>query len=259
MKAKQPIAKTMRPSKAITTKYSMAFTLALAAVSLMSSDPVHGFTTPSVGSPTLSSHIRVSSPATLSRSPTQLHVSQIASNDNKSEGAERQNHHNQALEVTIQDLNLIEAEATGDEAADSEFLKGFGIIALITLFNASLSPVWHQVYLGNGPPPLFLNAAVSIVAFLGLITGAPLLESSGLDKNSALKQEDSSVEKWSKKSFLGGMELGLWKGLGYVSCSSSCLGIIRSVVLRRASHDCGSLLKISYTISELRAISTAWH
>ena len=199
----------------------MAFTLALTAVSLMSSNHVHGFTTTSTSSPALSSHIRVSSPATLPGSQTRLYVSQIASNDNKKEGVERQKLQNQAPEVTLQDLNLVETEATADEAADSEFLKGFGIIALITLFNASLSPVWHQVYLGNGPPPLFLNAAVSIVAFLGLITGAPLLESSGLDKNSALKQEDGSVEKWSKESFRGGIELGLWKGLGYVTCSSA--------------------------------------
>jgi len=115
-----------------------------------------------------------------------------------------------------------------DEAA-AAYKKGFAIISLITLFNASLSPLWHTVYQGNGPPPLFLNAVISLVAFGGLLAGAPFMTqdassrtasstttTTSIDPDGAIVQEDEEVtpKKWSAKSFRGGMELGLWKGLG---------------------------------------------
>jgi hypothetical protein len=104
------------------------------------------------------------------------------------------------------------ADISSDE--DEEFKKGFAIIGLITLFNASLSPVWHIVFAGNGPtlPPLFLNAIVSITAFGGLLAGGSILDKS-VDTVSTLATA-SEDEKWSAKSFRGGIELGLWKGLG---------------------------------------------
>jgi drug/metabolite transporter (DMT)-like permease len=99
-----------------------------------------------------------------------------------------------------------------DENFDEEYKKGIATIGFICLLNASLAPVWHTVFAsGNGPPPLFLNAVVSIVAFGGLLAGGPFLDKS-VESTSALAE--SSVEKWGMKSFRGGMELGLWKGLG---------------------------------------------
>ncbi|KAL3935512.1 MAG: hypothetical protein SGBAC_008985 [Bacillariaceae sp.] len=106
----------------------------------------------------------------------------------------------------------VAAEVVTEDGSDDEYKKGVAIIGFITLLNASLAPVWHTVFSGgNGPPPLFLNAIVSVVALIGLLAGGSLLDSS-VESSSALA--DSSEQKWSKKSFRGGMELGLWKGLG---------------------------------------------
>jgi hypothetical protein len=99
-----------------------------------------------------------------------------------------------------------------EEGSDDEYKKGILTIAFICLLNSSLAPVWHIVFAGeNGPPPLLLNAVVSIVALLGLLIGGSFLDSS-LESSSALAE--STEEKWQWKSFRGGMELGLWKGLG---------------------------------------------
>ena len=101
-----------------------------------------------------------------------------------------------------------------DENFDDEYKKGIAIIGFITLLNASLAPVWHTVFAtGNGPPPLFLNAVVSIVALVGLLIGGSFLDSS-VESSSALAENNE--EKWSMKSFRGGIELGLWKGLGKI-------------------------------------------
>ena len=95
---------------------------------------------------------------------------------------------------------------------DKEYQKGILTIGFITLLNASLAPVWHTVFAsGNGPPPLFLNAVVSIVALIGLLVGGSFLDNN-VESTSALA--DSEDEKWSMKSFRGGIELGFWKGLG---------------------------------------------
>jgi hypothetical protein len=109
------------------------------------------------------------------------------------------------------DMSILDGNQEDSSPMDA-YKKGFAIISLITLFNASLAPVWHFVYEGNhSPPPLFLNAIVSVVAFVGLLTFAPLLDSS-VDKDPNLAANEE--KKWSKKSFRGGMELGFWKGLG---------------------------------------------
>ena len=189
-------------------RFASALNLPL-AFALYMSNSAHGFVTPSTTSASTRisrtsslSFSRVpSSAASNSNSITQLYVSQIKTEEPK---------------ITLVDDSSVEPSSLEfndlvKEDSDAEFKKGFSIIALITLFNASLSPIWHAVYEGNGPPPLFLNAVVSIVAFLGLVAGAPLLDGA-VDKNSSLKDDIS--EKWSAKSFRGGMELGLWKGLG---------------------------------------------
>jgi hypothetical protein len=97
------------------------------------------------------------------------------------------------------------------DTSSEEYKQGFAIIAFITLLNASLAPVWHTVFAEGGPPPLFLNAVVSVVAFVGLLVGGPLLDRN-VDTMSTLA--DTNEEKWGFKSFRGGMELGVWKGLG---------------------------------------------
>lgn len=100
-----------------------------------------------------------------------------------------------------------------EEKSDAEYQKGILTIGFICLLNASLAPIWHTVFAsGNDPPPLFLNAVVSVVALIGLLSGGPLLDSS-VESSSALA-ESNSEEKWSWNSFRGGMELGFWKGLG---------------------------------------------
>lgn len=115
-------------------------------------------------------------------------------------------------QVTKTQENPVEEETLGaSDTSSEEYQQGFAIISFITLLNASLAPVWHTVFADGGPPPLFLNAVVSVVALIGLLTLGPLLDRN-VDSMSALAE--SNEEKWSMKSFRGGMELGVWKGLG---------------------------------------------
>jgi hypothetical protein len=108
--------------------------------------------------------------------------------------------------------NSVQEQTLGaSDTSSEEYQQGFAIISFITLLNASLAPVWHTVFADGGPPPLFLNAVVSVVALIGLVTLGPLLDRN-VDTMSALAE--SNEEKWSMKSFRGGMELGVWKGLG---------------------------------------------
>jgi hypothetical protein len=73
------------------------------------------------------------------------------------------------------------------------------------------------------PPPLFLNAVVSLTAAAALLAGGPFLESSVDETSSGLARprssssnsdNDNESNKWSAQSWRGGMELGLWKGIG---------------------------------------------
>jgi hypothetical protein len=106
----------------------------------------------------------------------------------------------------------IEKAKTVDDAASDEYKKGIAIISFITLLNASLAPVWHTVFAGGtGPPPLFLNAVVSLTALVGLLAFGPFLDGK-VETTSALAEK--SEQAWSAKSFRGGIELGFWKGLG---------------------------------------------
>ena len=97
----------------------------------------------------------------------------------------------------------------------AEFIKGFMTIAGITLIYASLAPLWFIVFQGdNTCPPLFLNATVSVVAFVGIVLGAPWLDQRVDKCSSALAEAASDTNRWGMKSFQGGIELGLWKFLG---------------------------------------------
>jgi drug/metabolite transporter (DMT)-like permease len=100
---------------------------------------------------------------------------------------------------------------------DSEYTKGFAIIGFITFLNASTNPLWHAAFAGNGPPPLLLNAAVSVVALIGLLIGGPLLDKSvGTMKDLAVTAASES-EAFNWQYLFGGMELGFWKFLGTTS------------------------------------------
>lgn len=101
---------------------------------------------------------------------------------------------------------------------DSEYTKGFAIIGFITFLNASTNPLWHAAFAGNGPPPLLLNAAVSVVALAGLLIGGPLLDKSvGTMKDLAVSTSTSESEDFNWQYLFGGMELGFWKFLGTTS------------------------------------------
>jgi hypothetical protein len=120
------------------------------------------------------------------------------------------------------------------DTSSEEYKQGIAIIAFITLLNASLAPVWHTVFAEGGPPPLFLNAVVSVVAFIGLLIIGPLLDRN-VDSMSALA--GTNEEKWGFKSFRGGMELGFWKGLGKYGLTDVSILILQSSWLtRRSSH-----------------------
>lgn len=117
------------------------------------------------------------------------------------------------------ETQIVQEETLGaSDTSSDEYQQGFTIIAFITLLNASLAPVWHTVFADGGPPPLFLNAVVSVVALIGLLTLGPLLDRN-VDSMTALAENNE--EKWSLKSFRGGMELGVWKGLGKLLCHLS--------------------------------------
>mmetsp|Transcript_19131 Transcript_19131/g.27659 ORF Transcript_19131/g.27659 Transcript_19131/m.27659 type:complete len:451 (-) Transcript_19131:258-1610(-) len=103
------------------------------------------------------------------------------------------------------------AEVVEEQEGISDYAKGFLIIGFITFLNASSNPMWHAATAGGGPPPLLLNAAVSSVAFLGLLAGGSLLDSNvGTMSNLAENDDkDDGFQNW-----YGGMELGFWKFLG---------------------------------------------
>jgi hypothetical protein len=117
-----------------------------------------------------------------------------------------------AVVKTVQGVASSIETAKTDDAASDEYKKGIAIISFITLLNASLAPVWHTVFAGGaGPPPLFLNAVVSVTALVGLLAFGPFLDGK-VETTSALAEK--SEQAWSAKSFRGGIELGFWKGLG---------------------------------------------
>jgi drug/metabolite transporter (DMT)-like permease len=94
---------------------------------------------------------------------------------------------------------------------DDEYKRGLLTIGFITLLFSSNSPAVHAAFSGADPPPvLLLNAAVSIVALVGLVLGGESLESN-TPLPSALKQNKEEEDTLALK---GGCELGIWKFLG---------------------------------------------
>jgi hypothetical protein len=133
-----------------------------------------------------------------------------------------------AVVDTVQGVASSIEKAKTDDAASDEYKKGIAIISFITLLNASLAPVWHTVFAGGaGPPPLFLNAVVSVTALVGLLAFGPFLDGK-VETTSALAEK--SEQAWSAKSFRGGIELGFWKGLGeYMWVAIACFDTVDDV------------------------------
>jgi hypothetical protein len=135
----------------------------------------------------------------------------------------------QSLTASVQGAaSSIEQAKADDSAASEEYKKGIAIISFITLLNASLAPVWHTVFAGGaGPPPLFLNAVVSVTALIGLLAFGPFLDGK-VETTSALAEKSENA--WSAKSFRGGVELGFWKGLGESALGSAGFLVDSSVM-----------------------------
>ena len=106
-----------------------------------------------------------------------------------------------------------------------EYQTGLITIGFITLLFSSNSPVLHAAFTQEAgtaaPPVLLLNAAVSVVALVGLLLGGETLEQntdlpSSLQEQSTIREESKrkSEQARSLLALKGGCELGLWKFLG---------------------------------------------
>lgn len=110
-------------------------------------------------------------------------------------------------------------ESTTDAplVSEQEYRRGLATIGFCTLVFASMSPAMHAALAGaTAPPVLLLNAAVSVIALVGLVLSGPLLEKI-IPEPSTLQQDTNEAKK--PDSFLdmttrAGLELGLWKFLG---------------------------------------------
>ena len=111
---------------------------------------------------------------------------------------------------------------------DGKYKRGLLTIGFITFLFATNSPVLHWAFTSgeNAPPVLLVNAAVSVVALVGLLLGGDTLEDS-----STLPIDD--VKESNTPGWVGGLELGIWKFLG---TTSNLYGL----ALTTASH--GALL-----------------
>ena len=115
--------------------------------------------------------------------------------------------------VSVSPIDAMTSMAVG---GDAEYKRGLLTIGFITLLFSSNSPALHAAFAGSDPPPvLLLNAAVSVVALVGLVLGGESLESntplpSALQKT----QMEQTKQEQDALAFQGGCELGVWKFLG---------------------------------------------
>lgn len=122
-------------------------------------------------------------------------------------------------ERAVSSLSLPSSSALrgiGEDSSTAEYRRGLVTIGFITVLFSSNSPALHFAF-SNGssvsaPPVLLLNAAVSVVALVGLVLGGPLLEASTPLPSSLLRiqQEENNP----RMQLQAGLELGLWKFLG---------------------------------------------
>jgi len=130
----------------------------------------------------------------------------------------------------IEDFAIEEGGKMFDIDADNDYKRGLITIGFITFLFATNSPVLHWAFTsGENPPPVLLvNAAVSVVALVGLLLGGDTLEDTG-----RLPVDGQTTTSGSNTGWLGGLELGIWKFLG---TTSNLFGL----ALTTASH--GALL-----------------
>ena len=124
--------------------------------------------------------------------------------------------------------DTVASATTANFDSGKEYRRGLATIGLITLVFASMSPVMHAALAtpaeGGGtaamaPPVLLLNAAVSVIALLGLVVGGPALQANTelpislqLNQRQLMKQRKS--DDGLDLAARAGLELGLWKFLG---------------------------------------------
>jgi len=113
----------------------------------------------------------------------------------------------------ILDFYSRSGELSLQDKEDDEYQRGLVTIGFITLLFASNSPALHAAFTSfeSPPPVLLVNAVVSILALLGLVSGGSALESNTpLPSNLEMKSNDNPIDT----SLQGGLELGMWKFLG---------------------------------------------
>lgn len=121
-------------------------------------------------------------------------------------------------------MNVITSMTWGSyNTRNSEYQRGLITIAFITLLFSSNSPVLHAAFAGTNaapPPVLLLNAAVSVVALVGLVLGGETLESNAPLQSNSLESTTTrrTLENFENPeiapSLQAGCELGVWKFLG---------------------------------------------
>ena len=123
--------------------------------------------------------------------------------------------------------DTVASATTANFDSGKEYRRGLATIGLITLVFASMSPVMHAALAtpaeGGGtaamaPPVLLLNAAVSVIALLGLVVGGPVLQAN-TELPISLQLNQERLERTKSDDGLdvaarAGLELGLWKFLG---------------------------------------------
>lgn len=117
---------------------------------------------------------------------------------------------------------------------DDQYRRGLLTIGFITFLFSTNSPILHCAFTDeNAPPVLLVNAAVSVVALVGLLLGGDTLEKNSSYKSAPLGsneiavqtlQEDQKIKNKEALCFsllapqtIGGLELGMWKFLGTTS------------------------------------------
>jgi drug/metabolite transporter (DMT)-like permease len=123
--------------------------------------------------------------------------------------------------------DVMSSTAATATTAAREYQRGLITIGFITLLFSSNSPVLHAAFsispattdvgviaaTSSPPPVLLLNAAVSVVALVGLLLGGDSLESY-TPLPSSLENTSKTLEEEDALAIRGGCELGLWKFLG---------------------------------------------
>lgn len=115
----------------------------------------------------------------------------------------------------MENFAVEKAIETMDIDGGNKSKSGLLTIGFITLLFATNSPVLHWAFTtgNNSPPVLLVNTGVSVVALVGLLLGGDALEDNGTLPSNAYKASRSN----SSTSWMGGVELGMWKFLGTTS------------------------------------------